>query len=274
MKTILPGLLFLFTIFLSNAQQLQKVWENSDGLKTPESVLFDEKRDVIYVANINENPAEKDGNGYISILHASGETKEAEWIKKLNAPKGMAIYSDKLYVADIDVLVEIDIEKGKILNKYEAPGAVFLNDVTTCINGMVFVTDTRTAKIYVLHQGEFRVWLEGEPFKTPNGLFAEKGKLYVGDQNIYVVDILTRKVDMIIENTGGVDGLEKNSSGQFIFSNWPGRIFIRKNDESIKLLDTSGQNINTADIDYALKYDLLLVPTFYDNRVVAYKIIE
>jgi hypothetical protein len=116
--------------------------------------------------------------------------------------------------------------------------------------------------------------MEGEPFKSPNGLMAEKGKLYVGDENIYEVDILTQKVNLIVEDAGGVDGLEKNNSGQYIFSNWPGKIFLNKDGENIKLLDSTEQNINTADIDFAHKYDLVLVPTFFDNRVVAYKIVN
>jgi len=265
---ITPGILTL------NAQQLQKVWETSEGLKTPESVLYNEQLDVIYVANINDNPAEKDGNGFISILNPNGEIINPEWIKKLNAPKGMTIFNGKLYVADIDQLVEIDIEKGKISKRYEAPGAVFLNDVTACLNGMIFVSDTRTAKIHVLHQGEFKIWIEGKPFKSPNGLLAEKGKLYVGDENIYEVDILTQKVELLIENAGGVDGLIKNNEGEFVYSNWPGRIFIFRNGESIKLLDSTDQNMNTADIGFAPKYNLVLVPTFFDNRVVAYKIVH
>jgi outer membrane protein assembly factor BamB len=265
---IIPGIITL------NAQQLQKIWETSEGLKTPESVLYNEQLDVIYVANINDNPAEKDGNGFISILNPNGEIINPEWIKKLNAPKGMAIFNGKLYVADIDQLVEIDIEKGKISKRYEAPGAVFLNDVTACLNGMIFVSDTRTAKIHVLHQGEFKIWMEGKPFKSPNGLLAEKGKLYVGDENIYEVDILTQKVELLIENTGGVDGLIKNNEGEFVFSNWPGRIYIFRNGESIKLLDSTDQSINTADIGFVPKFNLVLVPTFFNNRVVAYKIVH
>lgn len=274
MKTILLSLLLVIALGLkySNAQHLEKVWE-TEGLKTPESVIYDTENDFIYVANINGNPSEKDGKGFISILNSDGSIKTLEWIKKLNAPKGMAIYEGKLYVADIDQLVEIDIKKGKILNKYDAPGAVFLNDVTACMNGMVFVSDTRTAKIHVLHQNEFKLWMEGSPLETPNGLMAEKGKLLVGDKNIYEIDILTQKSTLLIENAGGVDGLEKNNDGDFVFSNWPGRIFINKNGKTVKLLDTTEKEINTADIDYDLKHDLILVPTFFDNKVVAYKII-
>ena len=183
MKTILFAFIFIIIIgtHISQAQKLEKVWETTTELKTPESVIYDDKRDIIYVSNINGNPSEKDGNGFISILDYKGNIKNLKWATNLNAPKGMAIYDDKLYVSDINQLVVIDIEKGEIIKKYDDPDAVFLNDVSACNNGMIFVSDTRTAKIHVLENGEFKVWIEGKPFENPNGLMAEKGKLFVGD---------------------------------------------------------------------------------------------
>jgi DNA-binding beta-propeller fold protein YncE len=275
MKTIFAGF-FMILIFGANflsAQHLEKVWQTTADLKTPESVLYDEKRDVIYVANINGEPAAIDGNGFISILKSDGTVKNLEWVKNLNAPKGMAIYKGKLYVSDVNQLIEIDIEKGEISAKYDAPDAVFLNDVTADADGLVFVSDNRANKIYLLKKGKFEVWMEGKPFETPNGLMAEKGKLLVGDKNIYEVDIQTKKTTLLIEDAGGVDGLEKNRDGEFVFSNWPGRIFIHKNGKTIKLLDTTAQELKTADIDFDLKHDLILVPTFFDNHIVAYKVV-
>ncbi len=276
----MKAILFYLTIALfaafsaAKAQKIEKVWETTTELKTPESVLYYEEDDVIFVANINENPSEKDGNGFISILNPDGSVKVFRWVEDLSGPKGMAVFKGRLYVADIDELVEIDIESGKILQKYPAPNAVFLNDVAACQNGMVFVSDTRTAKIHVLHKGDFSVWMEGSPFETPNGLFTEKGNLYVGDKHIYKVEVKSRKVSRIIEDAGGVDGLVKNRNGEFVFSNWPGRIFIHRDGRNIKLHDSTAQEINTADIDFALKYNWILVPTFFDNRVVAYKITD
>ncbi len=258
---------------ISDAQHLEKVWQSTADLKTPESVLFDQERNVMYVANINGDPIEKDGNGFISILKPDGSAKNLEWIKNLSAPKGMAIFKGKLYVSDINQLVEIDIEKGAIVAKYDAPEAIFLNDVTACTNGMIFVSDNRANRIHVLNEGKFTVWMEGKPFETPNGLMAGKGKLLVGDKNIYEVDIKTKETRLLVSDAGGVDGLEKNNDGDFVFSNWPGRIFIHKNGETIKLFDSTEQKQNTADIDYDLKNDLILVPTFFDNHIIAYKIV-
>jgi hypothetical protein len=129
-----------------------------------------------------------------------------------------------------------------------------------------------TKKIHLLKDGEFSVWLHSETFNRPNGLFAENDKLYVGDHEIFEIDMATKEIKSIIKDAGGVDGLEKTHEGDFIFSHWAGRIFLQKGNQTIKLMDTSEQNINTADIDYAIKLQLVLVPTFFDNRVIAYKI--
>ncbi len=276
MKTLFLILILLLGsgVGIINAQKLEKIWETKVELKTPESVLYDEDRDVMFVSNINGDPTEKNSSGFISILNSDGSAKELHWVNDLNAPKGMAIFEDKLYVSDIDKLVEIDVESGKITNIFNAPGAVFLNDVAASDKGLIFVSDTRTAKIYVLKDDKLTEWLSGNPLESPNGLFIEYGRLYIGDKSIFQVDISTKNIKEIIPDAGGVDGLEKNSKGEFVFSNWPGRIFIHRNGKNIKLLDTTEKKINTADLDVSVKLDLVLVPTFFDNKIVAYRIID
>lgn len=272
-KSLLAAILFLMTVSIpAVAQKLIKIWETEPVLKTVESVIYCESTDLIYASCINGNPSEKDGKGFLAVISLNGEIKYQEWVKGLNAPKGLGLLEEKLYVADIDQLVEIDIRTGKILNNYPAPGAQFLNDVTVCPNGYVYVSDMMTKKIHILKDGVFSVWFQSELFNRPNGLFAEKGKLFVGDHKIFSIDLNSKEMIVTIENAGGVDGLEKTHDGDFIFSHWAGRVFLYKNNQIIKLLDTSEQNINSADIDYALKPRLLLVPTFFDNRIVAYKI--
>jgi hypothetical protein len=139
LKILLMLLMISAFILEMNAQNLVKVWETPPLLSTAESVIYDPGNDLIYVSCINGNPSEKDGKGFISVLTSAGEIKTLEWVKGLNAPKGLGIHDGKLYVADIDHLVEIDMKNGKILKKYEAPGAQFLNDVTTTPDGKVLL---------------------------------------------------------------------------------------------------------------------------------------
>lgn len=251
------------------AQSLSKLWTVSDGLKTPESVLFDEKTNSIYVANIDGQASEKDGNGFISILSPDGKIKNLKWITGLNAPKGQAIFKNNLYVADIDELIVISIRESKIIKRYKAEKAIFLNDVTATDDGTIFVSDTRDNKVYILENEKLSVWSDNPLLKSPNGLWAENGFLYIGTGQILKANPKTKAMEPIVDECGGIDGLEKMSDGNFVYSNWKGLIFVTKGKQSIKLLDTVDQQ-NTADIDFIPGKNVVLVPTFLGNSVDAY----
>ena len=48
--------------------ELVEVWKTDTLFRVPESVIYDKDNDVVYVSNMNDNPREKDGNGFISRL--------------------------------------------------------------------------------------------------------------------------------------------------------------------------------------------------------------
>ena len=268
-------ILLLLTIGVaSHSQKLVEVWKTGQILKTPESSLYDPDLNVIFVSNVNQNPWEKDGNGFISVLTPDGKMKTAEWVSGLSGPKGMGILNGKLYVADIDELVEIDIAQGKIVKKYPANGVASLNDVDVSDDGIVYVSDTNSGKVLALKDGEFSVWYDGSEMGKINGLFAEGDKLYVGADNLYQMDRKTQKITEVQSDCGGIDGLTKDNDGNFVFSNWPGHIYYYQGGQMTKMMDTVDQKINTADVGFAKKLNVLLVPTFFDNQIVAYKIVR
>lgn len=108
--------------------------ETRNDLRNPESVAYAPKQDVLFVSNINGIPTQKDQNGFISKVSSSnGSIIELNWVTGLNAPKGVAISNNNgtLYVSDITDLVEINIDNGKIIKRFNAPGSAFLNDVVS-----------------------------------------------------------------------------------------------------------------------------------------------
>lgn len=265
-------LLLTLSVQLTFAQSLKKIW-SAEGVKTPESAHYDPATNQIFVSNINGNPSEKDGNGFISILSIDGKMKNLNWVTGLNAPKGQGIYKGNLYVADIDQLVEINIGKAQIINRYPVKNAKFLNDVTVAEDGTVFVSDSGDDKVYALKNGKLSLWLEDKSLVSPNGLWADKGNLYIGTKSILQVNMQTKKITAVVDHCNGIDGLEKLSDGNFIYSNWEGRVFITKGSQSIKLLDSVGKS-NTADIEYEPSLNLLLVPTFFANSIDAYQLVK
>lgn len=255
----------------STAQTLTKTWTTTDGLKTPESVLFDAQSNLIYVTNIDGDATAKDGNGFISILNADGKMKTLKWVTGLNAPKGQAIYNGNLFVSDIDELVIIGIKEAKINHRIKVENAKFLNDVTVADDGTVFISDSKDDKIWAYANGKLSIWKQDKLFSNSNGLWAEKGKLYIGNNQLLEADLKTKEIKVLVDKCGGIDGLEKTEKGQFVYSNWQGRIFVTNGTESIKLIDTVDKK-NTADIDYVPGKSLVLVPTFSANSVEAYQL--
>src|SRR5687768_1641078 len=139
----------MFGFLALHAQhQLTRIWETDSTLKVPESVLFDGKNDVLYVSNIDGDAAAKDGKGSIGKVGLDGKVIQAEWVTGLHAPKGMGLYKGDLYVADVDAVVVIDTKKGVISKRIPIEGAVFLNDLSIDKKGVVYVSDSRAAKVH------------------------------------------------------------------------------------------------------------------------------
>lgn len=257
--------------FNGRSQSLEKLWSTTNKLETPESILYSELYNVAFVTCMGSDRNTKNGDGYIAQINLKGEIINQSWVSGLNDPKGMAIWQGNLYVADMNELVIVDIETASIIKKYLVNEAQFLNDVTVTANGVVFVSDTRDQRIYVYQDKEFKSWLHNPNLENVNGLWAEKGNLYAGNASVWEIDIETKEMKQLFDETGGIDGLETIGDGNFIFSNWGGKIYVSNNGKVVKLIDTSDQK-NTADIDYIPQKTILLVPTFYGNSVDAYQL--
>ncbi len=255
---------------------LQEVWQTDTLLRTPESVLYDPEREVIYVSNVNMNPWDKDGNGFISQLDLEGNIIELDWITGLNGPKGIGIIDNSLYVADIDEVVEIDIASGTISNRYVVEGTPTLNDITVH-NKHVFATGSDSNKLFELKDGTLEVILEGD-LGRPNGLFAEENRLLMitSTSSLLVsIDRETMDQQILVDSLGHGDGIVPVGNGDYLASSWRGEVFYITADwQRIQLLDTRATEINAADIDYIIDKNLLLVPTFFHNQVVAYELVR
>lgn len=259
--------------FTVNAQHsLQQIWETDTTLKTPESVLFDGANNVLYVANIDGEGGAKDGKGSIGKVGLDGKIVAVDWVPGLQAPKGMAIVKNTLWVADIDEMVAIDIKAGKITQHVKIEGAQFLNDVAAAPDGTVYVTDSRNKELWKLENGKPSKVLEN--LKGPNGVLVHNGSVHILDQGtLYKVgkDNSLQKLAEGMESS--TDGLENVQGNEFLVSCWMGVVYYVKEDGSTQvLLDTREQKVNSADIGYDAKKRIVYVPTFFKNKVVAYQL--
>ncbi len=256
---------------------LKLVWESDTTLSTCESVYYDSKTGTIYVANINEGPWEDDGNGFISTIDNNGKVLIHKWVEGLSAPKGMGISNGKLYVNDISNLVEIDIATRKITKRYKVEGDPKLNDITVSPDGTVYASGSNSNTIYVLKNGKLEIMLNHE-FGRLNGLLYQPEGMYYASSNsseFGLVDMKTNTAKVLADGIGHGDGIIVLKNGDFIVSSWKGQVFyIKKSDWSAhKMLDTESMGLNAADIEYIPEQNLLMVPTFFGNKIMSYNVI-
>lgn len=275
MKKTLSFFSFLLVLLSAQAQQhsLVKIWETDTVLKVPESVLPDYKNKVLYVSNIDGlDPWGKDGKGSIAKVAMDGKIIAVDWVKGLNCPKGMGLYKGMLYVADLNEIAVIDVEKSELKRRIPVPYAERLNDITIDPRGNIYVSDSKGNRVYVVKGNEATPYLEN--LQGPNGVFWYRDNLYLLDKGTLFKVEYDRKLTKLAEGIeGGSDGLDAVSPKEFIASGWAGIIYyIYPDGFKETLLDTRGEKMNTADIVFDPVSRIIYVPTFWKNKVVAYEL--
>jgi sugar lactone lactonase YvrE len=277
-KTFYMRLYFCFAILLlsgtSFAQHsLTKVWETDALLKVPESVLYDAKNNVLYVTNIDgTDPWAKDGKGSVGKVSLDGKIIAAEWITGLQAPKGMGLYKNKLYVADMNTIVVIDIQKETIEKTITVETAGGFNDISIGKDGVLWVSDSKSKKIYRIENEKPVIYLEN--LKGPNGVLMKRKDLYIVDAGSFYKVNKDKSLTLIAEGMeGNTDGIANVAGSDFLISCWQGTLwYITDKGEKQLLLDTRAEKRNTADLGYNPTTKTVYVPTFWKNSVVAYQV--
>ena len=286
-KIIISVLIFTLSTLSNAAPELSKLWESKADFKLPESVVYDKENDILYVSNMQDDPFKKDNNGFISKVDLDGNIIKLKWVKGLNAPKGLAISKGKLYVGDVDQLVEIDIAKGKITKKYDAFGAVLLNDVAVDTKGNIYVSDTFTDTIYRLNTfGQLTKWLYSPKLQAPNGLHYEKGQLIVGSWghptdgwaaaevgHLKTISLKTKKIKSLGSGkaVGNLDGVESDGKGGFYVADWVGGklLHIQRNGYFKEVLKLSQ---GVADHEVIHEKNIIIIPMMLEGKLITYKI--
>ena len=272
MKRLIFPVIF-FISFSLNAQkhQLVKLWETDTIINIPESVLPDLNKNILYVSLIDGGGWDADGKGGVGKLSLSGKIIDTNFITGLNAPKGLGKFGNRLYAADISKVVVIDIKKGKVEKEISIPGASGLNDITVSSKGAVYVSDSKTSKIWKIENDEPSIFLEN--IQGANGLKAMGNDLIFAEGKDLKRADANKKISLIATVTEGIDGIEPVANGDFLATSWVGYIYyVHANGNVETLLETHNQKINAADIGYNLEKKIVYVPTFLHKTVAAYQL--
>lgn len=252
------------------------------GFKTPESVKWDSAQDIYFVSNINGNPDAKDGNGYISRIRPDGTVMDSMFIKGLDAPKGLALVHDTLWVADIDQVRGYNARTGAPVATLKAPGAVFLNDIAAAPDGSLYITDTaikfgakgpehvgKDQIFRVTPDHKISVAITNDSLGRPNGITwdAANQRFIVvpfGSATLVAWKPGDKTLTAVGTGAGQFDGVEI-VNGAIIVSSWA--------DSAVHRVDNGKWTTiikgvpSPADIGYDAKRNRILVPIFTGNRV-------
>jgi len=266
------------------------------GLNTPESVRYDPELDVFYISNINGNPSAKDNNGFIAVARPDSFTAPLKMLvvsgkngATLNAPKGLALVGDTLWVADIDhvrafnrktgaPVADIDLSKQK---------ATFLNDVAVGGDGAIYVTDSgirSDASGAMTHPGVDQIFkitgrtatvFKADSLDTPNGITWDKiNNRFVlaplGGKSVQTWKPGDKAAATLVTGPGQYDGVEILSDGRILVTSWAdSTVNVIQNGTMSKLVSGVG---SPADIGIDTKRMVLAIPRLSDNKVEYYRI--
>lgn len=205
------------------------------GFETPESVVHDPRSDRYLVSNVVGAALERDDRAFITRVRPDGSIESLHWIDasqpgvELHAPKGMALWDDVLYVADIAHVRKFDRTSGKPLGAVTFDGAAFLNDVAIDDQGMLYASDSGLGPGYrpvgsdAVHRvdgsGAARPFVRSAELGGPSGLCIIDGKLWVasfGRGEVYELSALGQRSHVSRPPAGSLDGLAA----------WAGRLFV------------------------------------------------
>jgi len=252
-------------------------WATPRRFVTPESAVWDAARGVFYVSNYSgyTRAVMQPGLEFISVVSADGRILERVWVDGIKNPTGLVVVGDRLWAVGRQALVEIDIPGRAIVARHPFPQAGFPNDVAADASGRLYISDSVKNAIYRFADGRMEEWLADPRLGRPNGVCVAGGRLVVGgvaSGGLLTVDLETKELrPWVTLSDGVIDGLCALPDGGLLVSHNEGRLFRVRPDGAVeRLLDATTAGWNIADFAYAPDKRLVVIPTFADDRVVAY----
>lgn len=254
----------------SDAPRLEQLWV-ATGFDAPEGAALGPDGNY-FISNVAGDGSTRTGNGFISKVGTDGTVLMQRWAEGLDAPKGMAVLGDTLYVADIGQVVTFDAHNGTKLDTIAIDGAQFLNDMTVW-NGEVLVSDSGTASIHRLTPEGPQLLGYSTDWAGINGLLGDGDRLLITTMTEgYLIDLHgTETENIIARGMVDADGVGLVPGGGYLVSSWPGQIhYVSEDGQVTTLQDTKADGILQNDL--SVFGDVVIVPNWMPGTVTAWRV--
>jgi glucose/arabinose dehydrogenase len=232
----------------------------------------------------------KDGDGKVTILNKDGSTKTLA--DGLNDPKGIDMFNNQLYIADVDHVVRVDLDGKKTVIAKSSDfqdKPIFLNDIEIDGIGNIYVSDSgddngKHGAIYKITPAGKVIQIVNDKsgIKRPNGLLMDgPNKLLVADfgtgklfQVVFDGMSANPKSEVTLLNSGfgAADGLIRDTDGILYISDWAnGKVWQLSEPKATPQLITEGHQ-SAADIALSIDGKYILMPDMKAGNLVPLEI--
>lgn len=264
-----PALAVIATLGVAGMPEARRAdiaWVAEGDFCEPETVL-PLPDDTLLVSNVCD--FRETGNGYLTLLDANGSAIDWRVLEGLDAPLGMALVDNLLHVVDKN-RVKIFHWPGFEPQSTIELDTVVANDIAVADDRTLYVTDTAEHKVVVVSPDLDQTVLTGQAqFQGANGIEISGESLYVGGEHLWRVGLRDDTVTRIGPDwLADIDGIEIEVDGTLQLTPVAGPL--------VRLLTPievlGGDGVSSANHGYAPNLGLALIPTGFDNTVIAIRV--
>jgi len=244
-------------------------WIASGQFCEPETVL-PLPDDTLLISNVCG--FNKTGNGYLSLLDVNGKVINWRIVDALDAPLGMVFHKGRIHVVDRNRVKSFAWPGFSFLGE-SLLGTKVANDIAASPDGTLYISDTGAGRVMALAPNGEQNWLTSSiSFDDANGIeYGPDDALYVGGKRLWRVHISTGRAETVGPGwLADIDGIEFEVDGTIQVTPVGGPLVRLKRNGGVDIF--GGKAVSSANHGYAANANLALIPTGFDNTVIAIRL--
>lgn len=212
------------------------------------------------------------GDGFLSLLDTDGSVLDWRKVDGLDSPLGMAMGEGQIHVVDANRIKTFAWPGFALIEVIELDMQV-ANDVAPTRGGTLYISDTAAGRVIVVdplgHKSELALETQ---FEGANGIeLGPDGALYVGGTRLWRVDLTKGEVEQLGPDwLKDIDGIEFERDGTLQVTPVGGPLIRLWQDGRVEVIE--GEGVSSANHGYSAEAGLALIPTGYDNTVIAIRV--